>query len=110
MILDLRGLSDVTDYFLICHGSSDRQALAIAESIDGALRHELDIRAAHVEGRSSGEWILMDYIDFVVHVFREDRREYYRLEKLWGDAIRLDASDPEAETRQAAGGPGSAPG
>lgn len=89
VLLDLRGLSDVTDYFIICHGTSDRQVQAIADRVEEVLR-ERKVRPAHVEGRQRGEWILMDYIDFVVHVFLEEKRAFYRLERLWGDAVRID--------------------
>ena len=89
IILDLRGLSDVTDHFVICHGNSDRQVVAIADSIEGQLR-KVGLRPSHVEGRRRGEWILMDYIDFVVHIFVEDKRAFYRLEHLWGDAPRVE--------------------
>lgn len=95
----MRGLSDVTDYFLICHGSSDRQVLAIVDSIEERLCREFERRPSHVEGRRPADWVLMDFIDFVVHVFREDRRQYYRLERLWGDAPTIDVSElsPAAE-------------
>jgi len=86
VVLDLRGLSDVTDHFVICHGTSDRHVLAITENIEGWLRRELDLRPAHVEGRRQGDWVLLDFIDFVVHVFTSERRDFYRLERLWGDA------------------------
>jgi len=89
VIVDLRGLSDVTDFFVICHGTSDRQVAAIADTIEERLRRELGLRPSHVEGRREAEWILMDYIDFVVHVFVEDKRSFYRIERLWGDAPRL---------------------
>ena len=90
MVLDLRGLSDVTDFFLICHGTSDRQVLAIVDSIEERLARAGARRPSHVEGRLSAEWVLMDYVDFVVHVFHEDRRAFYRLERLWGDAPSVD--------------------
>jgi len=93
VVLDLRGLSDVTDFFLICHGNSDRQVLAIVDSIEERLRREFKRRPSHVEGRRSGNWVLMDYVDFVVHVFLEDRRQFYRLERLWGDAPSVDLSE-----------------
>jgi len=93
VVLDLRGLSDVTDYFIVCHGNSDRQVVAIARSIEEHLRRELQCRPSHVEGLRTGEWVLMDYVDFVVHVFVEDRRQFYRLERLWGDAPSIDLSD-----------------
>ena len=92
VILDLRGKSDFTDYFVICHGTSDRQILTITESIEQRLRRDLGLRPHNVEGRRTAEWILMDYIDFVVHVFVHERRSFYRLERLWGDAPRLDLS------------------
>jgi ribosome-associated protein len=94
-VLDLRGLSDVTDYFLICHGTSDRQALAICDAIEERLIRELKVRPGHVEGRRIADWVLMDYIDFVVHVFVTERREFYRLESLWGDAPRLELPEPD---------------
>jgi len=86
VVLDLRGLSDVTDFFLICHGSSERQVAAIVDSIEERLSSTCGIRPSHVEGLRVSDWVLMDYVDFVVHVFREDRRKFYRLERLWGDA------------------------
>ena len=88
--LDLRDRSDVTDVFIICHGSSDRQVAAIADQIEERLRTEHRRKPAHVEGRRHAEWILMDYIDFVVHIFHEDKREFYRIERLWGDAPSIE--------------------
>jgi len=93
VVLDLRGRSDVTDYFLICHGTSDRQVLAIVDNIEKRLREDPGVRPSHVEGRRSGDWVLMDYVDLVVHVFRDDRRQFYRLERLWGDAPALDLDE-----------------
>jgi ribosome-associated protein len=93
VVLDLRGLSDVTDYFIICHGTSTRQVQGISNSIEEALR-ETKRRPKHIEGYTRGEWVLMDYIDIVVHVFVEERRLYYALEKLWSDAPRLLEDDP----------------
>ena len=90
VVLDLRGLSDIADYFVICHGSSDRQVMAIADSIEDQLKRNFELLPNSLEGRRNGEWILMDYIDFVVHIFVEDKRDFYRLERLWGDAPRVD--------------------
>ena len=90
VVLDLRGLSDVTDFFVICHGSSDRQVSAIAKNIEGRLRVELDLKPAHIEGLRAADWVLLDYIDFVVHVFVDEKRAFYRLERLWGDAASLE--------------------
>lgn len=93
-MLDLRGLSDFTDIFLVCHGTSERQVGAIADAIEERLIRDFDRRPAHVEGRRSPDWVLLDYIDFVVHVFQEDKRRFYRLERLWGDAPRLELPPP----------------
>jgi ribosome-associated protein len=89
IVVDLRGLSDVTDFFVISHGNTDRQVAAIADSIEERLREKLSVKPTHVEGRRQAQWVLLDYIDFVVHVFLEEKREFYRLERLWGDAPRL---------------------
>ncbi len=93
MVLDLRGLSDVTDFFLICHGASDRQVLSVTESIEDRIRSEFKRKPKHVEGQRVGDWVLMDYVDFVVHVFCEERRQFYRLESLWGDAPRVELDE-----------------
>jgi ribosome-associated protein len=88
-VLDLRKLADFTDWFVICHGTSDRQVLAIADGIEEQLWRECRRRPSHVEGRRAADWVLLDYVDFVVHVFRPETRSYYRLENLWGDAPRV---------------------
>ncbi|MEK6777162.1 MAG: ribosome silencing factor [bacterium] len=85
VILDLSGISSFTDYFVICSGSSTRQVKAIAEEIEMSLS-KLKVEPGHIEGAAEGRWILMDYGDAVVHVFLEETRQYYRLERLWGDA------------------------
>lgn len=87
-ILDLRKLTSFTDYFIITHGNSSRQNSAITEHIEAELKKE-NIRPLNIEGRERGEWILMDYGSFIVHVFSPETRDYYSLEKLWGDAARL---------------------
>lgn len=91
VVLDLRGLSDATDYFLIASGDSDTHARSIAENVRERLE-EAGETPAGVEGREAGRWILLDYIDIVVHVFLSRVRDYYQLERLWGDApkARLD--------------------
>jgi ribosome-associated protein len=89
VVLDLRGLCDFTDYFVIAHGSSSRQVSAIAEAIEDRLREDDGLKPKHVEGRRVGDWILLDFIDVVVHVFLEERRAFYGLERLWGDAPRV---------------------
>jgi ribosome-associated protein len=102
LVLDLRGRSDVTDFFVICHGTSERQTGAIADAIERRLLEAGHTRAAHVEGRRRGEWILLDYIGFVVHVFLDSRREFYRLERLWGDAPRVEVAEVEDGAEPAA--------
>jgi len=83
--LDLRDISTATDYFVIGSGGSDIQVRAIAEHVIEELRKD-GHRPSHVEGKTGGTWVLIDYIDFVVHVFHSSAREYYKLEHLWGDA------------------------
>ena len=84
-LMDLRGVSNATDYFLLVNGTSDTHVRAIADNIIDELRKE-GVRADHIEGLRSGRWVLIDYIDFVVHVFHPQAREFYQLERLWGDA------------------------
>lgn len=84
-LLDLRGLSTATDFFLIASGRSDTQVTAIAEHLVQEMEQE-GIRAGSVEGLRGGRWVLVDYFDFVVHVFHPAARDFYQLERLWGDA------------------------
>lgn len=88
-VLDLRELCSFTDFFVIAQGNSSRQNSAIADEIAVRLK-AAGTRPLSVEGRETADWILMDYGDFVVHIFSPKTREYYALEKLWGDASRLD--------------------
>ena len=92
LALDLRGISSATDFFLMGSGSSDIQVRSIADHIIGKLKKD-GVRPGHVEGVAGGRWILIDYIDFVVHVFHPEAREFYQLESLWGDAPRRDLED-----------------
>lgn len=85
VVLDLRKISSFTDFFIIMHGNSSRQNLAIYENVEQELKKE-NIRPLSIEGRERAEWILMDFGSFIVHVFSQKAREYYSLEKLWGDA------------------------
>jgi ribosome-associated protein len=85
LVLDLRGISDATDYFLLVSGTSDMHVRSIAEHVLEELKKE-GVRPSHVEGLRSGRWVLIDYIDFVVHVMHPAAREFYQLERLWGDA------------------------
>lgn len=92
LALDLRGISSATDFFVLATGNSDVQVKAIAEHIVEELKKE-DARPDHVEGMEGGRWVLLDYIDFVVHVFHPQARDFYQLENLWGDAPRWVAED-----------------
>ena len=83
--IDLRGVSGYTDFFVICSGNTDRQAKAIHDGIHKALKDEHGLLPRRVEGLTEARWVLMDYLDVVVHVFTPDTRDYYRLEQLWGD-------------------------
>ena len=87
--LDLRELSGVCDYFFICSASSEVQVKAVAEGVEDALRAR-GVRPWHIEGFESRRWVLLDYVEVVVHVFHEKTREYYMLDRLWGDARNLD--------------------
>lgn len=89
MVLDLRDISSFTDFFVIMQGNSKRQNMAIYESIEQELKGK-NIKPLSVEGLKNAEWILMDYGYFIIHIFSKEAREYYYLEKLWGDAPRSD--------------------
>lgn len=87
VVLDLRKVKNaVADFFIICSGNSDKQLDAISDSIDEEVFKALKENPWHTEGKNNKEWMLLDYINVVAHVFRKDRRHYYALEKLWGDA------------------------
>jgi ribosome-associated protein len=87
LVMDLRKVKNaVADFFVICSGGSDKQLDAIAESIDEEVYKAVKENPWHVEGKSNKEWMLLDYFDVVAHIFRKDRREFFALEKLWGDA------------------------
>jgi ribosome-associated protein len=86
-ILDLRNVKNaVADYFVICSGTSDTQIDAIADSVEYEVHKAIQENPWHKEGKANREWILIDYVDVVAHVFKKDRRKYYDLEELWGDA------------------------
>lgn len=92
LILDLQGISSATDFFVIATGTSDIQVKAVSDHVIEESKKEGQ-RPDHVEGLRTGRWVLMDFIDFVVHVFHPDAREFYQLETLWGDAPTLEAVD-----------------
>ncbi len=88
VVLDLRGIAFFTDFFIIMHGNSSRQNTAIYESVEKEMKKK-KIKPLSIEGRERADWILMDFGSFIVHVFSKEAREYYSLEKLWGDAPKL---------------------
>jgi ribosome-associated protein len=91
LVLDLRKAAGFTDYFVICTGQNARQIKAIADGVEEALAHG-HVKPAHVEGYGHAEWVLLDYFDFVVHVFGAETRRFYGLERLWGSATPVDVS------------------
>jgi ribosome-associated protein len=91
--LDLRAVLDYTDWFVICTGNTTRQTKAIHDAILEGLKREHGVLPRRVEGASRGDWILIDYLDVVVHVFTPDARTFYRLEELWGEAPALHVAD-----------------
>ena len=93
VVLDLRKTGGFTDYFVICTGGNARQMTAIADSVQDMLRQSLDERPALAEGVDKSEWILLDYFNFVVHIFSRDCRAFYGLERLWGNAERHEITD-----------------
>ncbi len=92
-IIDLKKLTTFADYFVICSADSDTQVKAIADEIDKSLRDE-GIKCWHKEGYMALQWVLLDYVDVVVHVFKKTARDFYNLEKLWGDAQIIEVEDP----------------
>jgi len=91
-ILDVSGLIVITDYFVICSGTSDRQVKSLVEEVEEAVRG-LGERPVRREGEADASWVLLDYVDVVVHVFAQEEREYYDLERLWSDAPRVPWSE-----------------
>jgi len=98
--LDISGIASFADYFLLCTGDSSRQMQAIADEVEKRLKAN-GLRPSHVEGYQNSEWILMDYIDLVIHIFSKTARAYYDLERLWRDGKKLDTDKIIQETRPA---------
>jgi ribosome-associated protein len=99
-ILDLRNVATFSDFFVICSADSDTQVKAISDEIDKNLRDE-GIKCWHKEGLSALSWVLMDYVDVVVHIFKKNAREFYNIEKLWGDAQTIEVIDPALRKKAA---------
>jgi ribosome-associated protein len=94
-VLAVSELTSIADYFLLCSATSERQAQAIADSVVDKLREDDRVKPLLVEGATPGRWILLDYGDFIFHVFTEDCRRFYGLERLWGDAPNVTAEFSE---------------
>ena len=100
-ILDLSKVASFADYFVLCTADSDTQVKAISDEVERKLREE-GVNSWHREGYESLSWVLLDYVDVVVHIFKKDARQYYNLEKLWGDAPVVDVQDPATLKTQSA--------
>ena len=104
IVLDLRRSSAFTDYFVLCTGQNQRQVKAIADAVEEALKRAR-LRPAHVEGYDRAEWVLLDYFTFIVHIFTPATREFYGLERLWGQAVRIVVTEPEGDVKTKTSGP-----
>jgi ribosome-associated protein len=101
VILDLKKLTSATDHFVICSADSDTQVKAIADSVENGME-AIGERVWHQEGYHALRWIVLDYVDVVVHVFHKEERSFYNLDRLWGDAKRTEVQDPLAAPKPAA--------
>jgi ribosome-associated protein len=99
VVLDLRQGTAFTDFFVVCSGQNARQVKAIVDAVEESLRKNCEQKPLHVEGYGESEWVLLDYFDFVVHVFTPDSREFYALERLWGSAERIEITDEKPRSR-----------
>lgn len=95
VVLDLKKISDVTDFFLIAEGYTDIHVRAVSEHVIGNIEERFKLKPWHVEGMEYARWVLMDYIDFVIHIFQPETRNFYQLERLWTDAPRHEIADQE---------------
>jgi len=104
VVMDMRQVSGVADYFVLCTGQSDLQIRAIAEAIEERIEQHCQERPWHVEGREHLQWVVLDYVDVVVHIFTPEKRAFYALERLWGDApqeqVAEDRSGAEVQLLQ----------
>jgi ribosome-associated protein len=100
VILDVSELLVITDHFLVCNGNNERQVRTIADEVERSLRESRGAKPFRREGVREGRWILLDYVDFVVHVFGPEEREYYDLERLWADAPRIQFEESPEDLRK----------
>lgn len=101
-VLQVGQLTSIADYFILASATNERQAAAVADSIVDQLRDQLKVKPLLVEGATPGRWVLLDYGDFIVHIFTEDVRRFYGLERLWGDAPNVTAEYTGAAEQRAA--------
>ena len=97
VILDLRELGSFTDFFAICSGTSDIQVEAISDAVLNELKEKWNVRPWHSEGVHQSDWVLLDYVDFVVHIFLDEKRKHFNLERLWIEAPTIEVPDVEVE-------------
>lgn len=97
IILDVSKQMVITDHFVICSGNTDRQVKTIADEVERHLQENYRVKPYRREGEREGTWILLDYVDFVVHVFRKEERDYYELERLWSDATKVPFEEESIE-------------
>lgn len=101
-VLSVGQLTSIADYFILASASNERQAAAIADAITSQLKEQLNVKPLLVEGTTPGRWVLLDYGDFIIHIFTEDVRRFYGLERLWGDAPNVTAEYTGEADRRAA--------
>ena len=106
-MLDLREISTFTDFFVICSATSEPQLKAIANEIEARLKEDHGTRAVAIDGFPASQWIVLDYLQVVVHIFHRDKRAFYSLEDLWGDATRVDWEPAASRTQRLIADPGS---
>ncbi|MGF1671108.1 MAG: ribosome silencing factor [Balneolaceae bacterium] len=93
VLLDVSQLTTLTDYFVVCHGTSDTQIKALADNVEDQTRIKVGEKPWKKEGMDSRRWIILDFINIVVHIFNEEKREYYGIERMWNDAVRTEIED-----------------
>jgi ribosome-associated protein len=96
VLLDVRELTTLTDYFIICHGTSETQIKALANNVLDKTVEKLGEKSWKKEGMDARRWIILDYVNVVIHIFNEEKRSYYGIERMWNDAIRTEIKDTEA--------------
>lgn len=95
VLLDVRELTTLTDFFIVCHGTSETQIRALANSVTQKVKDNLEESVWKKEGMDARRWIILDYVNVVVHIFSEEKREFYGIERMWNDAVRTEIKDEE---------------